>query len=72
MLKFLYKQEAYYYEHVGGQAYNIQTEIEMNEDARVNDVIDAVIRLLRTAGYPCRKQIFLDAIEDIFEEREEY
>ena len=72
MIKLFYKQEPYYYEHVGGQAYDIQAEINMNEDASVCDVVEAMIRLLKTAGYPCRKQTFIDAIEDIFEDREEY
>lgn len=72
MLKFLYEQKSYYYEHVGGQAYDINTEIKMNDDASVSDVVEAMVRLLKTAGYPCRKQTFLNAIEDIFEDREEY
>jgi len=72
MLKFLYEQKPYYYEHAGGQAYDIRAEINMNEDASVDDVVEAMIRLLKTAGYPCRKQSFLNAIEDIFEDREEY
>lgn len=72
MIKIIYEQEPYYYEHVGGQAYDIKTEIKMNDDASVSDVVEAMIRLLKTAGYPCRKQTFLNAIEDIFEDREEY
>ena len=33
MLKFKYKQEPYYYENIGGQAYNIKASIKMNDDA---------------------------------------
>lgn len=72
MIKLFYKQEPYYYGNVGGQAYDIQAEINMNEDASVSDVVEAMVRLLKTAGYPCRKQTFLNTIEDIFEDREEY
>lgn len=72
MLKFIYKQEPYYYEHVGGQAYDIQTEINMNEDASIGDIMDAIVRLTKTAGFRATKTSFLNAIEDIFEDREEY
>lgn len=72
MLKFIYKQEPYYYENVGGQAYDIQTEINMNEDASIGDIMDAIVRLTKTAGFRATKSSFLNAIEDIFEDREEY
>ena len=72
MLKFIYKQEPYYYGDVGGQAYDIQTEINMNEDASITDIMDAIVRLTKTAGFRATKQTFLNAIEDIFEDREEY
>lgn len=72
MLKFIYKQEPYYYDNVGGQAYSIQAEINMNEDASIRDIMDAIVRLTKTAGFRATKTSFLNAIEDIFEDREEY
>ena len=72
MIKFIYRQEPYNYENVGGQAYDIRTEIEMNEDANIGDIVEAIVRLTKTAGYRATKKSFLNAIEDIFEDREEY
>ena len=72
MIKIIFKSKPYYFENVGGQAYDIDTTIEMNEDASLNDIMEAVIRLTKFAGYIATKQSFLNAIEDIFEDREEY
>lgn len=72
MIKFIFKSEPYYFENVGGQAYDIDTTIEMNEDASLTDIVEVVVRLTKFAGYSAIKQNFLDAIEDIFEDREEY
>lgn len=72
MLKFIYKQEPYDYENIGGQAYDIQTEINMNEDASIGDIMEAIIRLTKIAGFRATKHSFLNAIENIFEDREEY
>lgn len=72
MLKFNYEQKSYYYENVGGQAYDIKAEINMSEDASITDIMEAIVRLTKTAGYRATKQSFLNAIEDIFEDREEY
>lgn len=72
MLEFKYKQDSYYYENVGGQAYDIEANIKMNEDASITDIMEAIVRLTKTAGYRTTKQSFLNAIENIFEDREEY
>ena len=72
MLRFEYEQKNYNYENVGGQAYDIKAEINMNEDATLGDIVEAIVRLTKTAGYRATKQSFLNAIEDIFENREEY
>ena len=72
MIKFIFKSKPYYFEDVGGQAYDIDTTIEMNEDASLVDIVEAVVRLTKFAGYSATKQSFLNAIENIFEDREEY
>ena len=72
MLKFKYKQEPYNYENIGGQAYDIKASIKMNEDASLTDIMEAIIRLAKTAGYNPTKKNCINAIENIFEDREEY
>lgn len=72
MLKFIYKQEPYHYDHVGGQAYDIKTQITMDEDASLTDIIEAIARLAKYAGYHATKQSFLNAIEDVFGDDKEY
>jgi len=72
MIKINYKEESYYYEGVGGQAYDVDMEIKLKEDARLKDVVDAMVRILQGARYQVTKTAMLTAIEDIFEGREEY
>jgi hypothetical protein len=72
MIKMSFEGKSYNFENIGEkQAYNIRTDIEMNEDASITDIMEAVVRLVRVAGYFGTKQNFLNAIEDIFENREE-
>ena len=73
MIKMSFEGNSYNFENIGEkQAYNIRTDIEMNEDASIADIMEAVVKLIRIAGYFGTKQSFLDAIEDVFEDREEY
>ena len=72
MIKIIYKSKPYYYENTGYQAYDIDTEIKIDEDANITDILDAVLRLLKFSTYPITKTKILNSIEDIFEDREEY
>lgn len=71
MIKFIYEQEPYHYDYAGGQAYDIKTEIVMNDDASITDIMEAIVRLTKNAGFIANKKSFLNAIEDIFEDGEE-
>ena len=67
MIKMSFEGNSYNFENIGEkQAYNIRTDIEMNEDASIADIMEAVVKLIRIAGYFGTKQSFLDAIEDVF------
>ena len=39
MIKIIYTQPAYMYEHVGGQEYNIETTMELNSDISATEAI---------------------------------
>lgn len=72
MIKFIYEQPNYYYDGIGGQRYDMKLEIKMVDDASFGDVLDAVMRLGKAAGYIVDKRNVLNAIEDIFEDRDRY
>ena len=72
MIEIKYKEESYYYEGVGGQAYDVDMEIKLKEDASIKDVVDAMVRILQGARYRVTKTAMLNAVKDVFEEREEY
>lgn len=72
MITIKYESEPYYYENIQeGQAYGINTEIKINEDASLTDIIEAIARLTKFAGYSAKKSNFLDAIEDVFGDYED-
>lgn len=68
MLKFIYEGKNYNYEHVGCQNYDINTEIIMNEDCSLDDIMEAIIRLTKIAGFYPNKDSFLRAVDNVFEE----
>ena len=71
MLKFKYEQNSYDYgKGIGSQAYDITTNITMNEDASFTEVMEAIIRLTKVAGYYPTKKNCIKAIEYIFDEEE--
>ncbi len=72
MIKFTYEQPNYYYDGVGGQRYDMKLEIKMVDDASFGDVLEAVMRLGKAAGYIVDKRNVLNAIENIFEDRDRY
>lgn len=72
MIKIIFKSKPYNFAHAGSQAYDIDTTVEMNEDCGIEDVFEAIIKVLRFAGYYPTKQKCLNIIEDIFGDREDY
>ena len=51
MIKIIYEQKAYNYEHVESQDYDINTEMVLNEDITSTDAILAFMRILQIATY---------------------
>ena len=51
MIKITYKQEPYNYEHIGGQPYDVETVVTLNEDISSDEAIIAFIKVLNIATY---------------------
>lgn len=51
MIKITYKQEPYHYEHTGGQSYDIETVVTLNEDISSDEAIIAFLKVLNMATY---------------------
>lgn len=51
MLKITYKQEPYHYDFTGGQPYDIETVVTLNEDISSDEAIIAFIKVLNMATY---------------------
>lgn len=66
MIKFIYEGKSYNFEHVGCQNYDINTEIVMNEDCSIVDIMEAIVKLTKIAGFHGKKENFINAIEDVF------
>jgi hypothetical protein len=64
MLKIVYKGENYNYGAVGKQPYDIDTEINIVEDATVPDVIQATIVAMKIAGYHIDRKVLVEAIDE--------
>lgn len=51
MIKITYKQEPYHYDFTGGQPYDIETVVTLNEDISSDEAIIAFIKVLNMATY---------------------
>ena len=68
MIKLIYEGKPYDYGNVGKQAYEVKTEITMDSDAGVIDILEAVARLMNIATYKVSAQVLKKACEDLVEE----
>lgn len=64
MIKIIYNQEPYRYEHTGEQEYSINTEIKLNEDISSIEAIKAFVKLLNMATY----RVSINVLEQVVQE----
>lgn len=64
MIKIIYEQPAYCYEHAGEQPYNIKTEIELNSDISSTEALMAFMRMLEIATYRVSANTLRQAAEE--------
>ena len=65
MIKLIYEQEAYHYEHAGNQPYTIKTEIDVIDDATAGEAIAAYLKLLKIATYRIDSNLLREIADDI-------
>ena len=71
MIKLEYECKNYNYGNVGKQGYDIKTNINMVDDAGLDDLVEAFIKLLKIATYHISRENLKDAIDDYFDENGE-
>jgi hypothetical protein len=65
MIKITYKQEPYHYDFTGGQPYDIETVVTLNEDISADMAIRAFLRLLNVATYHVTLKTLKNLVEDL-------
>jgi hypothetical protein len=65
MIKITFKQEPYHYEHTGGQPYDIETVVTLNEDISSDEAIIAFMRVLNIATYHATLKTLKDLVADL-------
>lgn len=70
MLKFIYEGKSYDYGKIGKQPYDIKTEINIIEDANIEEAMEAFLKIMQIATYRIEgnKEAILNAVENYFEE----
>lgn len=67
MIKIIYENEAYDYGLNGKQPYNIKSEIEIIKDAAIEDVVAAMVKIMRIATYHITRETMINAVNDYFD-----
>ena len=68
MIKIIYSQEPYCYEHAGEQEYSINTEIKLNEDISSIEAIKTFVKLLNMATYKVSVNTLEQVVQDLKDE----
>ena len=51
MIKITYKQDAYNYQDIGGQPYDIKVKAKVIEDGTAAEAIETLVKILEIATY---------------------
>ena len=67
MIKIIYEDKAYDYGFNGKQPYDIKSEIDVIDDAAIEDVVAAMVKIMRIATYHITRETMIDAVNDYFD-----
>ena len=63
MIKFIFSEAPFDYENIGEkQEYSVNAEFVMSEDATSDQIFDAVMRLMKIAGYTADFDTFANGL----------
>ena len=64
MIKIIFEEKAYHYEHAGSQDYDIRTEMKLDPDITSTEAILAFMKMLQIATYRVSGDTLRQAAED--------
>ena len=67
MIKLTYEQKQYEYPNVGAQPFDIKVNMELKEDANIEEAMAMYLNFLKIAKYNLRKEVFIEAINEYFD-----
>ena len=67
MIKLTYEQKQYEYPNAGAQPFDIKVNMELREDANIEEAMAMYLNFLKIAGYRLRKEVFMEAINEYFD-----
>ena len=70
MIKMSYVSKNYNYEDIGKQPYDLETTINIIEDASISEVLMAVIKMLEIAGYSFNRNLLKVCVDNAFDAKE--
>ena len=73
MIKMIYEEQPYCYPNVGAvQDYSVKAEFTMNEDATLDQIFDAIMRLMQLAGFSVNIKTFANTLFHYADEHDEW
>ena len=67
MIKLTYEQKQYEYMNVGAQPYDMKVQMELKQDATLEEAIAMYMNFLRIATYRVNKENVMEAVKEYFE-----
>lgn len=67
MIKLTYEQKQYEYPNVGAQPFDIKVNMELKEDANIEEAMAMYLNFLKITGYRLRKELLIEAINEYFD-----
>ena len=67
MIKLTYEQKQYEYPNVGAQPFDIKVNMELKEDANIEEAVAMYLNFLKITGYRLRKELLIEAINEYFD-----
>ena len=67
MIKLTYEQKQYEYANIGAQPYDMKVQMELKQDATLDEAIAMYMNFLRIATYRISEEKVIEAVKEYFE-----
>ena len=66
MMKITYECKAYYFENINAkQGYDLNAEMVLNDEACLDDLLEAILKMAKIAGYAVYKDKVIELIKNL-------